>query len=370
MRALAAVLPARGAAFRVEQVNLDRPRDDEILVRVEATGVCHADLLAQFGDLPFPAPGVLGHEGAGVVEAAGEKVEDVEVGDRVVLGMPWCGHCKRCLAGQPRYCDEVLTLITRGARADGTTSLHTTKGEPLHSHFFGQSSFSTHCIVRSNQAVKVGSDLPLYLLGPLGCGISTGAGAVFNVLRPPLGSTIAIFGVGAVGLAAVMASATTGATEIIAVDRFQSRLDLARELGANEVVLACPDIDVVGTIREICHGPADFTLECTGNMAVLRQAVDSIGMLGVCALIGGAAAGSVITLDHHTTMIGKRVVGIHGGEGTSRQLIDGLLGLHRRGRLPFDRLVETFDLEQIEQAIEASRDGTVVKSVVRMPAGA
>lgn len=367
MRALAAVLPRRNAELDVEEVDLGAPRGDEVLVRLEACGICHADSLANHGDLPFPAPGVLGHEGAGVVIDLGPDARRTSVGERVVLGMPWCGCCERCLGGQPRYCDEVLTLITRGSRADGSTSLARLDGSPLHSHFFGQSSFSTHCLVREGQAVAVPDDLPLDLAAPLGCGISTGAGAVLNVLRPPAGSSLVVFGVGTVGLAAVMAAQNSGVSRIVAVDRFQSRLDAARELGASETLLADGETEVPYVVREICGGPADFALECTGNMRVLRDAVESIGMLGVCGLIGGAAAGAEFTLDHHSTMIGKRIVGIHGGEGTSRSLIGGLIDLHRHGRLPFDRLVEHFELEDVNEAITASDRGEVIKAVLRMP---
>lgn len=288
MQIEAAVLAERSAPLSVRELRLESPRPDEVLVRVVACGVCHANTLAQPGDLPFPAPGVLGHEGAGVVERVGDPVSDLSEGDCVVLSMPWCGHCRHCLAGQPRYCEHVLRMIAGGARLDGTTSLTDTAGRRLHSHFFSPSAFATHCVVRANQAVRVANDVDLKMLGHIGCGVATGAGAIFTVLRPEVGSSLVVFGVGPVGLAAVMAARSTGATRIVAVDRHPARLVLARELGATETIDATGVKDLAGLAREACGGPADWTLECTGNLGVLRAAVDNIGMLGVCGLAGGA----------------------------------------------------------------------------------
>ncbi len=366
MEITAAILPRRDGPLRVEQVDLGDPQEDEILVRVAACGVCHADSLARHGDLPFPAPGVLGHEGAGVIEALGPGVAELTVGDHVVLAHPACGHCERCLGGEPNYCTDVLELIARGSRVDGTTALRAKDGSPLHSHFFGQSSFATHAIASAQQAVAVPQNLPLEQLAQLGCGVVTGAGAIFNVLRPVAGSSLVVFGVGAVGLSAVMAAVNTPATRIVAIDRHAGRLALAQRLGATDVIDAS-HADVPSVLREICAGAADYSLECTGNMSVLRQAVDCVGMLGVCGLIGGAPAGARLTLDHFTTLIGKRVVGIHGGEGRPAPLIRALIDLWLLGRFPFDQLTEMFDLDHVEEAVQASLSGEVIKPVLRMP---
>jgi aryl-alcohol dehydrogenase len=213
-------------------------------------------------------------------------------------------------------------MVTSGARPDGTSALRRPGGEPVHSHFFGQSSFATRVMTWERSVVKVAADAPIDLLGPLACGLSTGAGAVFNALAPPAGSSIAIFGTGAVGLSALLA---------------------ARE-------------------------GVDFTLECTGHVAVLRQAVDALAMPGVCGVIGGAPAGAEFSLDHLTVLWGRTVRGILGGEGQSEELIPTLIALQRLGRFPFDRLVEYFDLEQVNDAMEASARGEVIKPVLRMPA--
>ncbi|NGY66035.1 NAD(P)-dependent alcohol dehydrogenase [Lentzea sp. NEAU-D13] len=361
MKITAAVVGERHGPFELQDVLLDEPREGEVLVRVVATGICHTDIVTSHGDLPFPLPGVLGHEGAGVVEAVGPGVSGLGEGDHVVLGWPWCGECGNCLDGQPRYCLRLGELLFGGGRA-----LHALDGSQLASHFFGQSSFATHAVVPYRGLVRVEASLPLDLLGPLACGLSTGAGAVLNVLRPDAGSSIVVYGVGAVGLAAVMAARNSGATRIIAVDRHESRLVAAQRWGATDVVNASAD-DPVAAVHEICAGPADFSLECTGVVAVCRQAVDSVGMRGVCVLIGVAPAGAQIELDHSSTLSGKRVVGVHGGEGRSTTLITTLLDLHRQGRFPFDELVTHFPFARIAEAIKAAESGEVIKPVLRMP---
>ncbi|WP_234532293.1 NAD(P)-dependent alcohol dehydrogenase [Streptomyces shenzhenensis] len=367
MRIQAAVFDKQDGPFRIEPVELDGPGPGEVLVKIVASGVCHTDGLARHGDLPFPAPGVLGHEGAGVVTAVGDGVTSVREGDRVVIGWPWCGECRNCLDGEPRYCLELGELLVGGVRPGTRASaMSRPDGGELHAHFFGQSSFATHSLTRANSLVKVPDDVPLELLGPLACGLSTGAGAVLNTLRPRTGSSLVVYGVGSVGLAAVMAAVSSGATKIIAVDRHAARLELARELGATHAVDASAQ-DAVAAVHDICGGPADNALECTGVISVVRQAADSVGMLGTCALIGGAPAGAEFGLDHLTTLWGKRVVGVLGGGGRSTRLITALIDLYRQGRFPMDRLVSWFDFDQIEQALAASYAGDVIKPIVRMP---
>ncbi|MBI1758805.1 MAG: NAD(P)-dependent alcohol dehydrogenase [Actinobacteria bacterium] len=365
MRVTAAVLNAYDTPFVLEELELDEPGPGEVLVKVVASGICHTDGLAQHADLPFPVPGVLGHEGAGIVEAVGEGVTLVAPGDAVVLGWPWCGDCDNCRTGQPRYCDQLGPLLVGGGRGDGSTSL-SRGGDPVHSHFFGQSSFSTYSIASESSLVKVPAGLDIDKLGPLACGISTGAGAVFNALRPGLGSSIAVYGTGAVGLAAVMAARSTGATRIIGVDLHDARLDIARELGATDVVNA-RTADPVEAIKDLCGGPADFAIDCTGSVTVVRQVIDSVGMLGTACLIGGAPAGATFEADHLTTLWGKRIVGTLGGESTSKRLISSLLDLHAEGRFPYDRLIVEFPFEQINEALAASYSGDVLKPVLRMP---
>ncbi len=367
MRANAAVFEKLFTPLSVTDVEIDAPRPGEALVKIVASGVCHTDALARDGDMPFPAPGVLGHEGAGVVRAVGDGVTNVSVGDKVVIGWPWCGSCRNCLEGQPRYCLQLGPLVVAGARADGSTALRRLDGSALHSHFFGQSSFASHAICAADALVPVPADADVSLLGPLACGISTGAGAVLNALRPHPGSSIVVYGAGAVGLSAVMAARLTAATHIIAVDKLASRLALAAELGATETIDVSSVADPVAAVQEICGGPADFSMDCAGNVNVLRQAADSVGMRGTVALIGGAPAGASFSLDHMSTLWGKRVVGILGGEGRSVSLINTLITLNSQGRFPYDRLIEKFPLDQVNEALEASHRGDVVKPVLTMP---
>ena len=208
----AAVLEEYHRPLRVQDLRIDEPRAGEVLVRTVATGVCHTDAIARDQDLPFPVPGILGHEGAGVVEAVGDGVTKVAAGDKVVIGWPWCGVCRNCLAGKQRYCAQMPPMVTSGGRPDGTSALSRPGGEPVHSHFFGQSSFATRAMTWERSVVKVAPDAPIELLGPLACGLCTGAGAVFNALAPPAGSSVAIFGTGAVGLAALLAARERGCT--------------------------------------------------------------------------------------------------------------------------------------------------------------
>lgn len=370
MRIRAAVVEAHHEPFRIEELEIDEPGFGEALVRIVASGLCHTDGLTREGGLPFPFPGVLGHEGAGVVEAVGEGVTKVAVGDHVVIGWPSCGQCRNCLDGQPRYCLRLGEALCSGARLlgpkAGESVLHRIDGSSLHSNFFGQSSLATHSLVWAEALVPVDSAAPLELLGPLACGISTGAGAVFNTAQPGPGESVVIFGAGAVGLAAVMAVRCTPATEIIVVDLHADRLVLAEELGATHTINGGSE-DVVARVHEICGGPADYALECTGAIPVVRQAIDSVGMLGTCILIGGAPADAEFTADHLTTLWGKRIVGTLGGSGRSDTLIPALVALYEQGRFPFDRLVTYFDFDNVEEALQSSKSGDVLKPVVRMP---
>ncbi|MGW0763318.1 alcohol dehydrogenase catalytic domain-containing protein, partial [Streptomyces sp. NPDC002814] len=232
----AAVVESGGAPFTLSDVVLDEPGPHEALVRMVATGLCHTDLGVASGGLPFPLPGVLGHEGAGVVEAVGAAVTGVAPGDHVLLSFTSCGGCRNCRGGHPAYCATWLPLnLIGGRRADGSSTV-SRGGEPLGGHFFGQSSFAERALADERSLVKVDADVPLDSIAPLGCGVQTGVGAVWNVLKPVTGSTVVVLGAGAVGLSAVMAAALTPATTIIAVDKVGERLSLAKELGATHTV--------------------------------------------------------------------------------------------------------------------------------------
>ncbi|MCB0977643.1 MAG: NAD(P)-dependent alcohol dehydrogenase [Acidimicrobiales bacterium] len=359
MKTRAAVLRSPEGPFAVEDVELAPPGSGQILVRVAGAGVCHTDLLHGEGLGIAPLPAILGHEGAGVVEAVGDDVEGIAEGDHVVLSFTTCGSCRNCADGHPAYCDTFLFRNLGGRAMDGTTGVTDAEGADVSSRFFGQSSLAAHCVADARHAVVVDRDLPLELLGPLGCGFLTGAGSVVNSLGVQEGMSVVVTGAGAVGLAAVMAAKALGAGTIIAVDRHESRLELARELGATHTVGA--DADLAAEILGITAGGADRALDTTGVPAVILATLASLRMTGVLGMVG-AQHGDLV-LDG-LTPLGKTITAIFEGDAVPRELIPRLLGWWREGLFPFDRLIETFPLDEIEDAIAASRSGRVVKPVL------
>jgi aryl-alcohol dehydrogenase len=362
----AAVVRAKGGPFQIEQLTLEEPRRDEVLVRVVACGMCHTDIVARDKLYDVPHPIVLGHEGAGVVERVGSDVRSVSPGDHVVLSYQPDGRCKVCLAGKPYYCVNTFALCFGGSRLDGSTALRDAAGQPVHSHFFSQSSFGTFALANEMNVVKVPKEVPLERLGPLGCGIQTGAGAAINALRVTPGSSFAVFGAGAVGLAAVMGARIAGATRIIASDVVPSRLALAMELGATHTINS-RETNPVTAIREITGGGADFTLEATGRTDVLRQAIDSAGIGGVCGIVGAAPLGAEAKFNVNEVMIpGKTIRGIIMGESVPKLFIPRLVDLHLQGRFPFDKLIKFYRLDEINRAAEDSEKGKTVKPIIRL----
>lgn len=362
----AAVFREKGKAPAIEDVTIGEPRADEVLVRVVACGVCHTDMVVRDQLLPMPLPAVLGHEGAGVVEAVGSNVTKVAPGDHVVMSFAFCGDCYLCDSGHPAHCANVLPTNFGGTRADGSTGITDTDGKPVHDHFFAQSAFAQYSLANMNNVVKVPKDLSLDLLAPLGCGLQTGAGAVLNALKVRPGSSFVVFGAGAVGLAAVMAARIAGATQIIAVDINADRLKLAEELGATHTINSKEE-DPVAKVQEITVKGADFSLEASGHGAVLRQAVDSLGFFGTCGIVGASPLGSEVSLDINGVMIpAKRIMGIVQGDVIASTFIPTLIEFYRQGRFPFDRLIKHYDFADINQAIADSESGKTIKPVLRI----
>jgi aryl-alcohol dehydrogenase len=367
--ATAAVLSANHEPFVLQEIEVESPRRDEVLVRIVATGLCHTDLSAREGLIPFPLPGVLGHEGAGIVEEVGDGVTDLVPGDHVVMSFASCGGCRTCRTGHPVYCESWAGLnLFGGARADGTATLHQ-NGHDLHGHFFGQSSLATRALAPASSVIKVPDDAPLEILGPLACGVQTGAQSVLNVLRPEPGSTLAVFGAGGVGLSAVIAAVHLTGASVAIVDVNPARLELATRLGAAHAINA-REQDPVAALREFSGGRGiDRTLEATGVPAVLRQAIDALAPLGVCGIVGAPAADADVSMNILTAIVkGSSVVGINQGDPVPRESIPALIELHRQGRFPFDELIRVYPFEDIQQASEDAASGTVIKPVLRMPA--
>src|SRR5438477_426575 len=275
-----AIFEEAGAAPALQEAEHTPLQDNEVLVRIAGVGVCHTDLTALNGNVPLPTPAVLGHEGAGVVEAIGADIQDLEVGDHVVLTFDTCGDCRACSAGHPAYCELFAPLNYFGTRLDGTTTMVQGDRE-VHGSWFGQSSWGTHAVASARNAVKVDKDAPLHLLGPLGCGLLTGAGTVLNVLRPQPGQSMGFWGMGTVGLAGLMAAKALGCENIVAVDLNDGRLALARELGATHTFNPSSTKDVGWEILEATGG-LDCSMEAVGLGSVVREALASLRSPGVC----------------------------------------------------------------------------------------
>ena len=365
MEIKAAVIFEKSGKFSLESLDLSAPNDDEVLVKVVATGICHTDLAARAGHLPIPdPPSVFGHEGAGVVEKVGARVAKVKPGDHVLLAWDYCGVCPACKQGKELYCFDFFLHNFHGARPDGSTTLR--KGDQeIHGSFFCQSSFANYALANERNVVKVRDDIPVEILGPLGCGVMTGAGAVMNSLQARPGSSIAIFGVGPVGMSAVLAAVVCGCTTIIAVDIKPERLKAAKELGATHTVNPA-EVDPVKTILDITSGGAQFSLECVGNPKVLRQAVDVLPRLGVCGLTGVVPPGTEVSLDMDLIMNGRTVRGILGGDAVADLFIPKLIELYHQGRFPYDKMIKFYPFEEINKAVEDMESGRVIKPVLRM----
>ncbi len=348
----AAVLRQSGGPLKIESLELEEPREDEVLVRLVATGICHTDI-GFIDDWDGP-PVVLGHEGAGVVEQVGAGIKAVKPGAHVVLSYQSCGQCRQCLKGRPTACRHFWEANFGFARLDGSNAF---VGSDVRGHFFGQSSFATHTLATERNLVEVPEDLSLELLAPLGCGLQTGAGTVMNSLKVPKGASIAIFGTGAVGLAAIMAARLAGAAPIIGVDLDPARLKLALELGATQVINNS-HADVAAQITKISGG-VDFVLEITGAPSMYQLAVEVLNPRGTVALIATPTRSASLSE-------GRKTLGIIEGDAVPQSFIPKLIALYQAGQFPFDRLVKFYEFGEINRAIAEARRGAAIKPVLRI----
>ena len=362
-KTLAAVATAAETPLTITEVEIDDLRPDELRIRMVASGVCHTDAIVRDQWYPTPLPAVLGHEGAGLVEEVGAGVRGFSAGDRVLLSFSSCGHCRACHEGQPAYCADMFALNFGGRRLEDGSTSYTLDGEQVSSHFFGQSSFAQLANVPARCAVKVDDDAPLETLAPLGCGIQTGAGAVLNVLRPEPGSSIVVFGAGAVGLSAVMAAKVARCGTIIAVDMHPDRLRLAEELGATHTLQAGEP--VAERIRELTDGGTEYAVDTTGVAAIFGDNVDALAPRGVLGVVGAAALGTEASFDIGTNLPkGITIHTIVEGESIPQVFVPRLMALRAAGEFPFDRLVKSYPFAQINQAFEDSKSGETLKPVV------
>ena len=366
MKITAAVVPVRSAPFEIETLDLAVPLADEVLVRVVASGMCQTDLHARDGYFPnLLYPVVCGHEGAGIIEQVGAAVADLAPGDPVVISFPWCGDCGPCRATRISYCERARLLKSSGGRADGSIPM-SRNGETVYSCFFQQSSFANFALTPAKDVVQIRRDAPIEMLGPLGCGLQTGAGAVLNVMQPAVGQSIAVYGVGGVGLAGLMAARIAGCDPIIAVDRLPGRLALARELGAT-YTLESRGAETLTEIRKITGGGTDFALETSAVPAVFRLAVDALRGLGTCILVGSARAGTEVSFEMPWLQGGRTVRGVIQGDSRPRDFIPRLVDLFMAGRMPLDQLITRYDFAEINRAAADTTSGAAIKPVLLLP---
>ncbi len=364
MKITAAVLRAGDQPYSLEEVELADPRADEVLVRIVGAGMCHTDVLPRGAGTISPPPIICGHEGSGVVEAVGSEVEGVAVGDHVVISFESCGACEACRARRPYACEQFWLRNLLGRRADLSTGVTDASGAEIPSRWFGQSSFATHAVATARNVVVVDPALPLEKLGPLGCGIQTGAGSTLSAdaLDVQPGTSIIVFGVGAVGLAALMGAVVAGATTIIAVDLHQQRLDLATELGATHTILG-DDADLGAKVLELTGGAGcHYAVDTTGVPAVSKAAMGCVRLGGKGALVGAQL--SDVSFDT-LSVVGKTAIWVLEGNADPKAFIPRMIELWQAGRFPFDRLIEEFPLSDIQEAEDASLSGRVVKPVLR-----
>ena len=357
----AAVLREPGAPFSLESVELDDPREDEVLVRIVAAGICHTDISAQSR---IPTPAVLGHEGAGIVEAVGRAVTKVKKGDSVVLTFGFCGACPSCYEGAPHRCDDMAALQFGCRRSDGSPTMNI-GGDVVHGAFFQQSSFATHALATERNTVPVSGDVPLHELAPLGCGIQ--AGAVMNSLDVRAGESLAVFGVGSVGLSAVMAGVVVGALPIIAIDIHPQRLELARELGASHTIDA-REGDVSARVRAITGRGVNHSLETSADEQAFNDAVTCLSMGGTCALVTVPHLGAPFAFSPRSLIaLEATLKGVLEGSSVPDVFIPRLIDLYVAGKFPIDRLVTTYPFAYINQAIADSHSGSAIKPVLLLP---
>lgn len=359
----AAVLYEPCKPLLVEDIALDEPGPGEIRVRMSAAGVCGTDLHAIEGQARWPLPAVLGHEGAGVVDAVGPGTSSLAPGDHVVLAsLVSCGRCTSCARGEPYLCQMGFGSLFGGTLMSGGRRLHK-DGRALN-HFFCQSSFAEYAVVDERIAVRVRPDAPPETVCLLGCGAMTGVGGVVNTAGVEPGASVAVFGCGGVGLSAIMGARLVGAGKIIAVDKLERKLAFAKELGATHTVNVS-HVEPVRAVHDITGNGADYAFEAIGSPVVMEQVFAAVRPGGKAVVLGAAAPGDVMRIDPFELIAGKALAGSTWGSGVPSVDIPRFVDLFMSGRLALDRLVtRTYSLEQINDAFEAMKGGEVARAVI------
>ena len=356
----AAVFHGPHQPLTIETVDIDKPMGREVLVRTVASGVCHSDLHFVDGLYPFPAPAILGHEAAGIVEAVGPQVNEFRPGDHVIACLSlFCGHCEYCLTGKTHLCQ------TRPARTKGEPPKLSWKGQPVN-QFANLSAYAEKMLVHENGLVKIDDAMPLDRAALIGCGVTTGVGAVLNTARIEPGSTVAVFGAGGVGLAAVQGARIAGARMIIAVDTVESKLAKAKELGATHGVNAKTD-EPVKAIRDLTGGGVDYSFECIGLKIAAEQCFDCIKHGGTATVVGMIPVGQKIELDGPIFLREKKIQGCSMGSNRFKVDMPRYVELYRQGRLKLDEMItRRGKLEDVNEAFRAMKAGEVSRTVLML----
>ena len=349
----------------VEEVELEGPGPGEVLVEVAAAGVCHSDLSVVDGSRPRPMPMILGHEAAGIVQEVGPGVADLRPGDHVVFSwMPSCGRCLYCATGRPALCENGIRANLAGSLLNGHRRFRDARGRELH-HHLGVSGFSHRTVAVQESLVKIPEDAPLEKAALLGCAVLTGVGAVVNTARVAAGMAVAVFGLGGVGLSAVMGARLVGAYPLVAVDVLAGKLELALRLGASHVVDASRE-DPVRAVQEITGGGAHYTFDAVGHERVLRQAYDACRRGGVTVAIGLPPANQMFSVSAVGIVNDERTVqGSYMGSAVPRRDIPRFLALYQAGLLPLDLLItRALPLSRINEAFDALTKGEAVRQLI------
>ena len=360
MKIKATVVEAKGAPIEIKEVDLAEPKANEVLIKTVATGICHTDIAGRdMGMSPYPV--ALGHEGSGIVERVGAAVTTVKPGDHVVVSFSYCGHCAHCLSGHPAQCEHLNELCFGGANYDGTHRLHLADGEAL-STFFGQSSLADYIVADEHNIVKVDPNVDLKYLAPLGCGFLTGAGTVINGVKPAFGTSIVVAGAGGVGLAAVMASHLYNPEHLVVLDRNDSKLEMAKQVGATDVINTRNVDDVVAAIRAIVPAGPEYAVDTTGYAPLIKDQLTSLTMAGKLYLIGIAGPLNLSGMD----IMGdsKQVVGLIEGDAVPQLFINKLVDYYKQGKFPLDKLMSFYQFADIKQAFADFEAGKIIKPVI------
>lgn len=367
IKSKAAIAWGPGQPLSIEEVDVMPPQAGEVLVKVIATGVCHTDAFTLSGEDPegnFPA--ILGHEGGGIVEAVGEGVTSVEIGDHVIpLYTPECGECKFCLSGKTNLCGKIRETQGKGLMPDGTSRFYK-DGQPIH-HYMGCSTFSEYTVLPEISLARVNKEAPLEEVCLLGCGVTTGMGAVMNTAKVEEGATVAIFGLGGIGLSAIIGATMAKASRIIGIDINESKFDLARQLGATDCINPKDyDKPIQEVIVELTEGGVDYSFECIGNVDVMRSALECCHKgWGESVIIGVAGAGQEISTRPFQLVTGRVWKGSAFGGVKGRSELPGIVERYLQGEFKLnDFITHTMGLEDINEAFELMHEGKSIRSVI------